>query len=240
MSTALAWRIFDLGLRPWMNRRVTVHLAGVARELAEDRPVVLVANHESFWDGFLLRRVQLALRPAASFHAVMLEEELRRRPFLRSLGAFGIRPGSVASGRRLLQRIGDLDRSAVLGFFPQGRIWPGRRGPLRFRTGIARIVRAVEPATVVPVGLRLVSGRTPRTEAYVSVGKPIPSPGPDPVGAAFLEMTVAAELSAIDTFLSNHGEDAPERWPGPDGRLPRPVSLPGWTPSEPGLWLSRN
>lgn len=241
-SSRLAWRAFDAVFGPWMERRVRVHLAAAAHLVEPAFPLVLVANHESWWDGFLLRKVQRALRPEARFHAAMLERELAPRPFLRLLGGLGMEPGSVSASRRFLRSLRALrrdDPSAVLAYFPQGVIRPGSPSPLGFRPGVVRVAETLAPATVVPVGILLLPGRTPRTEAYVSVGTPLAVPSPGTLTLRELERAVASEVGAIRSFMRRHGEDAPERWPAPGEPLPRTLSPP--SPLEDvGAWISRN
>lgn len=243
-SSRKAWSLFDGVLRRWMDRRVRVHVAGRPGDLEPGFPLVLVANHESFWDGFLLRRVQQLLRPDARFHAVMLERELTSRPFLRLLGGLGVEPGSVASVRALLrtmERLRREDPTSVLAYFPQGEIRPGAHTSLRFRGGVARVAAALAPATVVPVGIRVLPGTTPLQEAYVSVGGPLAVPAPGSLPVPLLEAAVAEELSAIEGFVRLHGEGAPRRWPSFPGRLPRSsASDPSALLPHVGGWLSRN
>lgn len=237
-----AWRLFEFAFRPWMRRRIRVHVAGSRVQLEPGFPLVLVANHESWWDGFLLREVQKALRPGARFRTVMLESELRAHPFLRLLGGVGVAPGSMASGRRLLdelRRIRREDPDGVLGYFPQGSLQPGSALPLGFRSGIVRVVEALAPATVVPVGLRLLPGKTPLTEAYLSLGDPLAVPGPGAASLARIESAVADEVEAIASFVRTHGEDTAALWPGPGGRLPRPADTPSLL-HDVGSWISRN
>jgi len=241
-SSRLAWTLFDGVFRHWMDGRVRVHIAGRPGDLEPAFPLVLVANHESFWDGFVLRRVQRLLRPDARFHAVMLQRELAPRPFLRLLGGLGVEPGSVASVRTLLrtmERLRREDPTGVLAYFPQGEIRPGAAGTLRFHGGVARVAGALAPATVVPVGIRVLPGTTPRQEIYVSIGEPMAVPAPGTLSVPLLEAAVDEELQAIESFVRVHGERAPRRWPSFPGRLPRNSDSTALLPDV-GSWLSRN
>lgn len=242
MSSASAWRAFDLVLRPWMRRHVRVHVAGAVPAIPPDVPLLLCANHESWWDGFLLREVQRRLRPGAGFHAVMLDAELSRRPFLRPLGALGVTPGSTASVRRLFHTLTALAHrrpDAVVAYFPQGRIRPGSPLPLDFRRGVGAAAEALSPCRIVPVGIRVVPGRTHRMDALLSVGEPLAVPRGRRPSPAVVERAVEEELEAISAFLARHEERAAERWPGPHGRLPRPAEGP-WAVQAMERWISRN
>lgn len=241
VSPAFAWSLFDLGFRPFMASRLRLHVTGVPDSLPENGPLLICPNHESWWDGFLVRALQRMLRPGADYRAVMLEAEIRAHPFLRLLGCIGLEPGSVASGRRLLRTLGTLSESGantVVGFFPQGRIRPGSPRPLDFRTGVSAVARALTPVTVLPAGIRIVPGKTQRMDAFVSLGAPRSIPGPDAITPELLESDVSDELDAIQAFLHTHGEDAPDQWPGTHSRIPRADSA--WSPGDIGSWLSRN
>lgn len=240
-SSRWAWRLFDLAFRPWMARRMRVHLAGRPGAVEPDFPVILVANHESWWDGFLVREVQRWLRPESRYHAVMLRRELDHRPFLRLLGGIGVEPGSLPSGRALLRAMARLrcaDPTAVLAYFPQGTVRPTSPRPLHFRGGVIRVAEALAPVTVLPVGIRLVSGVTPLQEAFLSVGEPLAVPGPGTLTVGLVEAAVTEELDAIDAFIRTHGEDAPSRWPGLHARVPRAPDKPN--SHDVARWISRN
>lgn len=229
------WRAFELGFRPWMRRRLhPVLVTGLPRSLPHDRPVVLCPNHVSWWDGFLTRAVQRELRPDAPLLTVMLASELARQPVLRLLGGVGLTPGSSASLRALLRRLSAArserpDLVTVL--FPQGRLRPATVRPLDFQPGIRGVARALAPVTVLPVGLQLAFGREPRAAAYVSVGRPLTVDGdPPPELARLVERRVEDELDALASHLEHHGADAPRAWPGPLGRLHRPLRPAGPVP----------
>src|SRR5690606_32894375 len=89
------------------TRLHAVNITGIPPAVPSDRPVILAANHVSWFDGFLLREVQRMLRPRAPFHAVMSATELERFPFFRWLGVVGIdrtQPTSVARAIHALER----------------------------------------------------------------------------------------------------------------------------------------
>ncbi len=220
-----------------MALHLRVHMTGGRTALPAGR-VLLLSNHETFWDGFLMRDVQRLLWPERSFHAVMLQRELSPRPWLRPLGAIGAQPGSVGGGRHLVRALDGLPSDAVLAFFPQGRIHPGSPRPLAFKPGVEVVRRRFEPVATIPVGIRLTGGRTPRADAYVSIGPPIaPHPGRRPRGTV-LEAAVTAQIYNIEAFLARHGEDAPDAWPGPGGELDAAPSPPHWLQTVP--WTARN
>lgn len=217
-------------------------MTGLGKVPDADTPLLVCANHESWWDGFLVRALQRAVRPRGRFHAVMLTSELKRFPFVSLLGGLGVEPGSIASVRTLLRiarAVGAERPAGVIAYFPQGRIRPGASAPLGFHAGVMRVIEAMAPVNVLPLGIRVVPGKSHRLDAFLSVGEPLSVPGPDALRVPLLEAAVAEELNAIRAFVQKHGEDAYLRYPRPLGRLPR--SADPYAPlHEAGNWISRN
>ena len=218
----LAAGAFELVFRPWMKSRLhALHVAGLPRQLPADRPLILAANHVSWFDGFILREVQRMLRPAAPFHAVMSATELDRFPFFRRLGVVGMDPGSTASiagALRELDRRARSHRDLVLVYFPQGRIWPAHRRPLGFARGVELFARRLE-AVALPIGLHLEPLNHVSPSCFVSVGEPLT----EGVQADRLEREVELQLDAILALLSTAGEEVEAHWPPVYDRLPPPV-----------------
>ncbi|HYH79930.1 MAG TPA: 1-acyl-sn-glycerol-3-phosphate acyltransferase [Longimicrobium sp.] len=212
---------FELFLRPWQRRRLNaIRITGLPRGLRGDVPLVLAANHASWWDTFTLRELHRLLRPRAPLYTLAKEEELRRVPYFRLTGAFGVdadRPRSVLAAVRFLRDRVRERRDATVIFFPQGRIWPSHRRPLGFRRGIEAFVRPIAPCIVLPVAIHHEPGATPAPTVYVSAGAPVFVTRD--LDHDLLECLVEAESDAILDFLSLHGEEAAGRWPGVHDRL---------------------
>jgi 1-acyl-sn-glycerol-3-phosphate acyltransferase len=195
-------------------------MAGLPAHLPPDVPLLLAANHVSWWDPFTLREVQRALRPSSPVFVVMLERELARFPYFRRMGVHGIEPGSGASLRacirRLRQRLEERPDGTVI-FFPQGRIWPSFKRPLGFHPGIGLLARELAPLVVLPVALHVEPLNATRSTVFAAAAEPMRVEGAlDP---ADVEAAVEHDLDALLAFLARHGEDAPRHWPGPRGRL---------------------
>lgn len=216
-------RLFEGVFLPWRRRRLAaVHIAGVPRGIGS-LPVIMVANHTSWWDGFLLRDVHRRLGAGRPLYTVMLERELARRPFLRRLGAVGIEPGRASSTLALLRGFEEVRTEAGapwVSFFPQGRIRPSWVRPLGFRPGIESVLERIGDVVVLPVGLHLEPLNRPAPTAFVSMGPPL-GPGSDPSVAA-LERAVELEVDGILAFVGVHGEASSALWPTYTEWLPAP------------------
>jgi 1-acyl-sn-glycerol-3-phosphate acyltransferase len=217
-----ALRLFDRFFLPWMRTRIAVRITGLPPELESGRPLLLIANHVSWWDGFLLHEVHRALRPRAPLHTVMLESELHQHRLLRSLGAVGLHPESAASVARCIRTLkGRVERrpDSIVAFFPQGRIRPAGNRPLGFRRGIELFARNLPGTVILPVAIQIEPLNRISPTAFLSAGDPVEGGGPG-TEVERLEGAVTAELDRILHFLTEHGESAPESWPSHFDRLP--------------------
>jgi 1-acyl-sn-glycerol-3-phosphate acyltransferase len=218
-----ALRAFQRVFEPWRRRRLEPTAIGPLPELPDDVPLLLVANHVSWWDGFALLDVRDRIRPRVPFRVAMAAAELGRLPFFHLLGCVAVSAGSVASVRTLLRTLAELrarDPSSIFVWFPQGAIWPSFRRPLGFRRGIERVVSRLAPVAVLPVGIHCEPLHRRRPTFFVSVGEPM-----DPAlafSAAAIETAVEARLDTNHEQLARYGELAASRWPAAE-RLPEPA-----------------
>jgi 1-acyl-sn-glycerol-3-phosphate acyltransferase len=222
---------FELFFRPWMRRRVITRIAGLPRDLPVDRPVVLVSNHTTFWDPFVLREMHRLFRPRAPIRTIMLERELSARPFFRSIGVIGLDPSSAGGVRRMLrslERAVSQRRDSVITYFPQGRIWPSWRRPLGFQRGIEMVLRRLAPLTILPIGLHLESLASPSPSIFALAGDPIPSADGE-LEAALLERAVESLVDRIHAHLETYGEASGRHWPPPFEPMAAPA-LPAASP----------
>ncbi len=214
MIPANKGRLFDAVFAGHAERRLRRTFArariqglGVAAAARDRAPLLLVSNHVSWWDPlvalWLSRRV-LHL----DGHALMDAANLRRLPFFRRVGAFGVdltdpRDGARALryGARLLDRPGRM-----VWVFPEGRERPGGGRPLPFLPGAAAMARLAPDAVVLPVGLAYVFAGTERPDLYVSVGAALPAVIDPAEGARAQAEAVAAELDRIAGAVA--GRDA--------------------------------
>lgn len=177
MKRAPLYTVFErIGFRPFFRTLYRMELRNTDR-IPSTGPVILVANHESLIDPWVLGLA--TPRPIR----YMAKSELWRYPVVRSLmewfGTFPVERGSgdrnaVGRAARLL---GDGE---VLGMFPQGTCLPYRRRP--WHRGAAKLALA-SGAPIVPVAiinsekaLRPAKPKLGLPRILVLVGEPILSP----------------------------------------------------------------
>jgi len=108
------------------------------------RPVLLIGNHFSWWDGFFASYLNDRLF-GRRIHVMMLEEQLRPRMFLNKAGAFSIRKQShqaMESIRYTREILSDPDNLVTM--FPQGSIHSMFDFPVRFEKGPVKILSGLE------------------------------------------------------------------------------------------------
>jgi 1-acyl-sn-glycerol-3-phosphate acyltransferase len=202
---------FEALFAPWRRLKLgDVRILNLPASLPPDRPVVLIGNHISNWDGFVFRAIQKRLRPGSPLYSVMLEAELRRYPFIRRLGGIGIDPLSAASVASALRAVRELRRRSpdfCLSYFPQGRIFPSFKRPLGFRAGIDLFIRALAPATLIPVGLHMEPMRKLAPTLFASLGRPMRVDRAAPLHMIFEDL-VQSEIDKLHHALCMHGEAA--------------------------------
>lgn len=166
---------------------------------------LVALNHVSFWDGFVLRCLESALR--ADAYCLMDRDNFEKLSFLRFAGALPIDTRNPKRARLELARAaGLLDRPGRLIFvFPQGEQVPARF-PLRFRSGVLRLSE-LAGVPIVPAGLSYEFLQDPKPEVRISIGEAVTLRGSAVARRRSLEQAVRHELERIDGSLSSPSSD---------------------------------
>ena len=136
-----------------------------------DLPVLLLANHVSWWDGFfaMFFNVKVLKR---KFHFMMLEEQLMKFSFFNQTGGYSIRKNSrevVESINYSAELLGDFRNMVLL--FPQGKIESIYKTSFQFESGIGRIIEKTECKIHILFMANLIdyfSNRKPNLYIYIS------------------------------------------------------------------------
>jgi 1-acyl-sn-glycerol-3-phosphate acyltransferase len=202
-----AWA--DVVFRPYL-REITrrtfeaVRLLGEAPELPRDVPLIIVANHGTWWDGFfiyLLNTVVLHRR----LYIMMLEEQLRRYRFFRRLGAFGIERGHPRSVRASLSYSAEvlMDASNCLCVFPQGSMRRLHDRPLGFKRGLESVLSMHgRAACILPVAIACEFLGERRPEAFFLADRHYRMDGAGFPGIEWLEGVQADQMGRLQSMIS--------------------------------------
>lgn len=169
----LIWLLVRSALRR-MFARARLRIAGDDPRAA-GMPLVAVANHPSWWDGYLA--LLLSRRLGLRRYLMMEAAQLRRYGFFAWAGCFGIDrddPRDVARALAYASRLLTRDDNALLWMFPQAEIVPAAVRPVAVHGGAAHIVRrATGEAPVVgvlPVAWQLVFRGEQHPEVFIRTG----------------------------------------------------------------------
>ena len=173
---------------------VAVRGLAPVRASLESGPVLVISNHSSWWDPIVLQWMCHRVLRGDAF-AMMDAKNLRRLPFFKKVGAFGVDLDEPADGARAIRHtVKLLDRPGrLVWIFPQGKEAPLAQRPLGFRAGseeIGRIAAKRSRAVVIPAAIRYAFGGEPLPELHISFGAPT---------SGDHEAAVAAILDTLDS-----------------------------------------
>jgi 1-acyl-sn-glycerol-3-phosphate acyltransferase len=107
----------------------------------ENKPVLLVSNHISWWDGFWAMYINLNVLHR-KYHFMMLEEKLRKFWFFNYTGGFSVNKKSKSIVETLNYTSELLtDSGNMVLVFPQGEIQSLHNQNLVFEKGLERILK---------------------------------------------------------------------------------------------------
>jgi hypothetical protein len=149
--------IFALYLNRLLKKRfASLNLLGDIPVLSSEWPLILYANHNTWWDGFfvfILNKLFLQRK----MYIMMLEKQLAIYSFFRGIGAFGIRKGSPGDIKKSLQYCRQIlsEPNTLLCMFPQGELLEWNRRPVVFEKGLLHIIeQAPKPVHLLPLAMR--------------------------------------------------------------------------------------
>lgn len=102
----------------------------------EGKPVLMLANHFCWWDGFIQYRINRAFF-RRKLHVMMLEEQLEKHPILAHCGCFSVRKNSrsMLESLEYCREIMRLPENMLL-LFPQGELQSMHVNAPGFQSGI--------------------------------------------------------------------------------------------------------
>ncbi len=191
----LVWALVRTSLRRMFVRVRLREQAG--NPCAAGLPLILVANHPSWWDGYLA--LLLSRYYGARRYLMMDAAQLRRYGFFAWAGCFGVERADARDVACSIAYATDLLRQAAptwLWLFPQAEITPAHARPLSLHAGAAHIVRRASAGGrmvgVLPVAWELVFRGEQHPEVIILVGDIIT-----------FDAERARNVSSVTAFLSD-------------------------------------
>ncbi|MBA2502871.1 MAG: 1-acyl-sn-glycerol-3-phosphate acyltransferase [Pyrinomonadaceae bacterium] len=168
-------RIFEAYNRNLIARRFQgLRVAGLKHLTGEraNMPLVIYANHSSWWDGLVA--FAISRHSKLDSYAMMEEKQLRKYPFHRKIGAFSVVRENPREAVRSIRYASELLRNTnrAMWIFPQGATGPNDARPLKFYTGVGRIIEETGRAFAVPIAIRYEFLDDFKPEILARVGEP--------------------------------------------------------------------
>ena len=164
-----AFRLLDFYLAIRFARSfetVNIDLSAVENKIDPQLPILLIANHSSWWDGFFAYQIFKKFNTNRKFKIVMLESELQKRPFFRLCGAVGLIPKDTGHNLRIFSEL----KNHFVCFFPQGELTPQNLRPLVFKPGINALIQTLHPVQILSAGFHIEPFRFMKPTALIKVG----------------------------------------------------------------------
>jgi 1-acyl-sn-glycerol-3-phosphate acyltransferase len=169
-----------LGFFHWVFQRraraglEAVRLARWGQPAMAPGPMVVFANHPSWWDGVAFMLLSQALFPGRALYVPMAAEALARYPFMRRLGVFGVAPGprGAAGFLRVAEEV-LASSGAMLWINAPGRFMDPRERPLPMAPGLSRLPELAPAASFLPLALDYPFWGEAKPEMLAAFGPPI-------------------------------------------------------------------
>src|SRR5882757_9386597 len=198
-------RFFSHYLRWYVGRHFhALRLANSARFPITTGPLIVFANHASWWDPLACFVLSGHFLPGASHYGPMDEGALNHYGFLRKLGFFPVdngTPRGAAQFLRAAQQILSAPNS-VLWISPEGRFSDMRTRPAIFRPGLAALVARLGACTLVPLAIEYTFWDERLLEILVSCGQPLEVTDAELHTAAEWNQRLEAALAATQDELA--------------------------------------
>jgi len=151
-------KIFAVYNRNLLKRRFnSLQVSGLKflKKKEDKPPLIIYANHSSWWDGLVA--FQISLQMNLDSYIMMEEKQLKKLRLFRKLGAFSVVRENAREAMKSINyatRILKENPKKTLWIFPQGKIMPNDLRPLRFYSGLARIIKSFEKCSIASLAIR--------------------------------------------------------------------------------------
>lgn len=199
-------------LRSMKKHFYAIYRSGEVPPIQNELPVILLPNHNTWWDGFLAYLITSNVlgRP---IYLMMTEEQLQNYPFFSRVGAYSI---SLKNKKRMLDsleythKILQEDNKAAVCIFPEGELKPYDAESIEYKRGIQWIMERLQrEVNILQIAIRIEFLNQQRPEAVLRFGDSMIA-GPDSYpDLDSLERQHEELLKELETAI--HSEDKGER-----------------------------
>ncbi len=140
--------IFKLFSRVMINRHFSQVVVVGNVDVKNDRSILLLSNHTSWWDGFW--QLYLNMRVfKKKFHFMMLEEQLRKHWYFNYTGGFSVKKSARSAVETIQYSAGLLSHpNNLVLLFPQGKVESIHKHAITFEKGVEKILERTDRKSV--------------------------------------------------------------------------------------------
>ncbi len=133
----------------WIIKRNFSHINIDIPEVDNAKPLLVIGNHHSWWDGFWVMHLNNSFWKKR-FFVMMLLEQLQKHSSFSRAGAFSIEQGkrSVLETMEYAKQILQSPDNMLL-MYPQGRIESQHQSYIHFQKGAVRLIERVDNVNVL-------------------------------------------------------------------------------------------
>ena len=168
-------RLFRRVVRVYFRRHFRSVMLQQAEALSEARgPLIVYANHSSWWDPMVSVLLAETLLAERRHYAPMDASALKRYPILGKIGIFPVEMASrrgAAQFLRTSQAI--LESGGVVWITPQGRFADSRERPLGFKPGLGALAVRNPGLVMIPLAIEYTFWDERLPETLLRLGRPV-------------------------------------------------------------------
>ena len=198
--SAMTLRFFGRIVRSYFRRHFRAVMVQYAERLAQSKgPLIVYANHSSWWDPMVSTLLAQTLLPHRKHYAPMDAEALKKYPILRRIGIFPVEMSSARGGAQFLRTSrAILQSGGVVWITPQGRFADPREA-LKFKPGLGALAVREPEVTLLPLAIEYTFWDERLPETLLRFGEPVRlSAGIDAEAATMeLEAALAATMKEL-------------------------------------------
>ena len=168
--------LFSIYLRWYLRRHFhSLRVANARRIPPLAEPLILFANHASWWDPLTAMLVSQAVLPKRDAYAPMDATALEHYSIFKPMGLFPVDNNSPRGAAQLLRAGAQvLSRpGSVLWITPESQLQDARKRPIVFRPGLGALMTRTGRMTCIPVAIEYVYWDERQPEILVNIGEPL-------------------------------------------------------------------
>jgi 1-acyl-sn-glycerol-3-phosphate acyltransferase len=207
--SAMTLRFFGRIVRSYFRRHFRAVMVQHAERLAQaSGPLIVYANHSSWWDPMVSTLLAQTLLPGCKHYAPMDAEALKKYPILRKIGIFPVEMSSARGGAQFLRTSrAILQSGGVVWITPQGR-FADPREPLKFKPGLGALAVRETEVTLLPLAIEYTFWDERLPETLLRFGEPVRVAAGTDAETATVQLEAALAVAMEDLQRAALARDA--------------------------------